>query len=57
MKSWMSELLKLLLTVISGPMREIIIASVKEWEKKAAETAQPWDDIFVGIVKWLLQIP
>jgi len=53
----MLELLRALLTVISGPMRDAIVAAVKEWEKKAAETEQPWDDIFVSVAKWLLQIP
>jgi len=57
MKSWMLELLKVLLTVISSPLREAVVAAVKEWEKKAAVTAAPWDDVFVGVIKWLLQIP
>jgi len=57
MKNWLRELLKLLIPVISAPLREVIIASVDDWEKKAAQTANPWDDIFVGLLKWLLQIP
>lgn len=57
MKDWWLKLIQGLLTSISGPLRDAIIKSVKEWEIKAKETDSPWDDILVGIVKWILAIP
>ena len=56
MSSWLLTLLKTILGSISGPLREAIVNSVKEWEAMAKETASPWDDILVGVVKWLLVI-
>lgn len=48
--------MKIILESISGPLRDDIIKGVNEWEQKAKETDNPWDDILVGIVKWLLFI-
>jgi len=56
MNTWWLTLLKTLLASISGPMRDAIVKAVQEWEKTAKETESPWDDILVGIVKWLLVI-
>lgn len=57
MNAWWLKLLETILKTISGPLREAIVKSVKEWEAKAKETTNPWDDILVGIVKWILVIP
>jgi len=57
MNNWWLRLLETLLGSISGPLRDAIINSVKEWEVQAKETESPWDDILVGVVKWLLVIP
>ncbi len=40
----------------SGPLRESIVKSVKEWEVKAKETKGKGDDILVAIVKSILAI-
>jgi len=56
MSNWLVALLLKVLESISAPLREAIVKSVAEWEQKAAETASPWDDIVVGVVKWLLNI-
>lgn len=55
--TWWVKLLELIMGQVSGPLREMIVKSVKEWEAKAKETADPMDDILVGIVKWILLIP
>jgi len=57
MKDWLIQLIGLVLTHISGPMREFIVKAVKEWEEKAKQTQDPWDDILVFIIKCLLLIP
>jgi len=57
MKDWWIKLIGVMLEHISGPLREAIKKSVIEWEKKAKETPNPWDDILVGVVKWILAIP
>jgi len=57
MKDWLIQIVGLVLTHISGPMREVLVKAVKEWEAKAKETKDPWDDILVFIVKCLFLIP
>jgi hypothetical protein len=57
MPSWLLNLVQAVFGVASGPMREQIVKNIKEWELKAKETKDPWDDILVGIVKFLLVIP
>ena len=57
MNTGLLRLLETILGSISGPLREAVVKSVKEWEVKAKETKSPWDDILVGIVKWVLVIP
>lgn len=57
MKDWWVKLIAAILGQVSGPLREAIMKSVGEWEIKAKETPNPWDDILVGIVKFFLAIP
>jgi len=57
MKDWLIQVIGIVLTHLSGPMREVIVKAVKEWEEKAKETEDPWDDILVFIVKCLFLIP
>ena len=57
MKDWWIKLVAQLLQVVSGPLRESIVKAVQEWEVKAKETGNPWDDILVAIVKFMLAVP
>jgi len=57
MKDWLVQCIGIVLTHVSGQMRELLIDTVKEWEEKAKETKNPWDDLLVWIVKCLLLIP
>lgn len=41
----------------SGPLRETVVKSVKEWEVKAKETKGKGDDILVAVIKAILAIP
>ena len=57
MNTWIVTLINLMLNSISGPLRQQIVQSVLDWEKKAAETKDnPWDDVMVAIVKSILNI-
>jgi len=53
MEKWMVIVIRLLLEKISPVVAEIIKTSLEEAKKKAAETANPWDDIFVDILIFL----
>jgi len=53
MEKWMVIVIRLLLEKISPVVAEIIKTSLEEAKKKAAETANPWDDIFVEILIFL----
>jgi len=56
MPKWIWNLIILIWSAASGPLREQIEKSVAEWEKTAKLTQNPWDDIVVGLIKWLLNI-
>lgn len=42
---------------MSPGFRDVIIATVKQWEEQAKETDNMVDDMLVILVKWLLNIP
>jgi hypothetical protein len=44
------------MSTASGPLREQIVKSINEWEVKAKETKDPWDDVLVAGVKLILNI-
>ena len=56
MDKWFIALLVKLLETISGPIREILNKAVADMESAAKKTPNPWDDIFIGCLKWLLGI-
>ncbi len=45
-----------LITLLTPEIRDIVEKSVKEWEAKAEETLNPWDDMFVATLKGILGI-
>lgn len=57
MNKWVWLMVEMVLKNVSAPLRVLLEKSVLEWEAKAKETATPADDLFVGIVKWLLGMP
>jgi hypothetical protein len=54
--TWILNLINLVMSTASGPLREQIVKSINEWEVKAQETKDPWDDVLVAGVKLLLNI-
>ena len=57
MNKWLAALLEQILKQISPELRNALVVLIKELEKDAKATKNPWDDILVGIVKFLLAIP
>lgn len=56
MNNWLLMLVGQMLTVITPQLRQGLTEFVNTLEKQAKATPNPWDDIFVGIVKSVLQI-
>ena len=56
MPKWAWNLIQIVWSSTSGPMREAIVKSVKEWEVKAKQTPGEFDDVVVEVIKWLLVI-
>jgi len=57
MNSWIALLVQQLLNVISPELRKAVADFVLKLEADAKKTANPWDDILVGFLKGILQIP
>lgn len=51
-----AKLLGTLIKTLSPEIRDIVTKTVNEWEAKAKETENPWDDHFVALVKEILGI-
>jgi len=56
MNSWMAALLAQVVKQISPEIRKGMTEFVLKLEEQATATPNPWDDIFVGIVKFVLVI-
>jgi len=54
MNKWLLQLVTMMLSVITPQLREGLNEFVLNLERQAAETPNPWDDIFVGLLKTLL---
>jgi len=50
------QLLKMVLDNMSPQLRQIIVDAVINWEKVAAQTASPWDDLLIKALKIVLEI-
>lgn len=56
MNKWLLILVGQMLSVITPQLRQGLTEFVNTLEKQAKATPNPWDDIFVGLVKSVLQI-
>ncbi len=56
MNTWLAMLLEQVVKQISPEIRKGMIEFVLKMEEQAKATPNPWDDIFVGIVKFVLVI-
>ena len=56
MEGILVTVLKLILDNMSTQLRQMIVDAITSWEKVAAQTASPWDDLLVRILKVALEI-
>ncbi len=56
MNGWIANLLGQVVKQVSPEIRKGMIEFVLKMEEQAKATPNPWDDIFVGIVKFVLVI-
>ena len=54
MNKWLLQLVTMMLGVITPQLRKGLNEFILTLEKQAKETPNPWDDIFVGLLKTLL---
>lgn len=54
MNKWVLQLVSMMLGVITPQLRKGLEEFVLNLEKQAKATPNPWDDIFVGLLKTLL---
>ncbi len=56
MTGWLVTLLEQVVNHVSPEIRKGMVEFVLKMEEQAKATPNPWDDIFVGIVKFVLVI-
>lgn len=56
MKDWLVDLLRQILSVASGPIRDLMINFATDLRNQAKATPNPWDDILADIVCWLFGV-
>lgn len=54
MNDWIMRLFGLVVTVISPELRKGLEEWLTQLEERAKKTPNPWDDVFVGILKSVL---
>jgi len=54
MNKWILQLITAIVTVMSPELRKGLEDLINGLEIQAKKTANPWDDIFVGLLKTLL---
>lgn len=56
MDTWWIKLVEQIVNSISPELRKAVIGFVEQLEKQAKATPNPWDDVFVGVLKLVLAI-
>lgn len=54
MNKWLLQLITMIVTVMSPELRKGLEDVINGLETQAKKTANPWDDILVGLLKTLL---
>lgn len=55
MNKLLEKLIPLLLTVMSPEIKKAVAQFVLQLEEQAAKTPNPWDDMFVAILKSIIK--
>jgi len=53
----LTRLIPLLYSVITPALREMLMEFLNEFEKKAKQTPNPWDDLIADVLKSILCPP
>lgn len=56
MNEWLLRILTMVFSVMTPELREGMVAFINTMEANAKKTPNPWDDIFVGVLKSMLGI-
>lgn len=56
MNEWILRLVTMVFSVMTPELRHSLSVFVKKLETDAKKTPNPWDDIFVGLLKTILGI-
>ncbi len=56
MNKWLLLIVQQVLTVMTPELRNSVTAFVNKMDTDAKKTPNPWDDIFVGVLKSILGI-
>ena len=56
MNEWLLRLFNLIVGQVSPVLRAGLVEWVNELDERAKKTPNPWDDVFVGILKSVLLI-
>ncbi len=54
MNDWILRLIGLIVSVASPELRKVLESWLVQLEAQAKKTANPWDDVLVGLLKTLL---
>lgn len=54
MNEWILRLISLIVTVASPELRARLMEWINTLEAQAKKTANPWDDVLVGLLKTLV---
>ena len=54
MNKWLLQLITMVVTVMSPELRKGLDDVLNDLDAKAKKTANPWDDILVGLLKTIL---
>ena len=54
MNEWIFRLIGLIVTVMSPELRKGLEDVISDLEMRAKKTANPWDDVLVGVLKTIL---
>lgn len=56
MNEWLLRIITMVFSVMTPELRESMVAFINAMAANAKKTPNPWDDIFVGVLKSMLGI-
>lgn len=56
MNNWLLRIITMVFSVMTPELRDSMVAFVNAMEENAKKTPNPWDDIFVDVLKSILGV-